>query len=148
MLIQKSVSDTKRLLIFISFSTGSGIFSSRFSLDGLLNFRKHFMRLVSLWFVHLKRACEPPSLFLQNNQGIRACVVPNFHPGLKKMSIIWKVWNFYSRLKFHHSLDKLSWNFNPVYRVEIFTCNCNVILKKSFLFSWDEISTRYTELKF
>ena len=129
------------------FNTGSGTFSSRFSLDGLLNFRKHFMRLVSLSLVHLKRACESPSLFLQDKQGIRVCVVPNFHPGLRKISIIWKVWNFYPGLKFHLSLDKLSWNFNPVFRVEIFTCNCNVILKMSFLYSRDEISTRFNKLK-
>ena len=46
------------LLIGVLFDTGSGTFSSRFSLDELLNSCKHFMRLVSLSSVHLKRACE------------------------------------------------------------------------------------------
>ena len=86
--------------------------------------------------------------FLKYKQGIHVCVVSNFHPGLEKMSIIWKFWNFHPGLKFHLGLAKPSWNFNSVYRVEIFTCNYNVILKRSLLFSRDKISARYTELKF
>ena len=35
----------------------------------------------------------------------------NFHPGLEKMSIIWKIWNFYPGLKFHFGLAIPSWNF-------------------------------------
>ena len=66
------------------------------------------------------------------------CVVSNFHPGLGKMSIIWKTWNFHPELKFHLGLAKN----------EIFTYNCNVILNRSLLFNRDEISTRFNELKF
>ena len=64
------------------------------------------------------------------------------------MSIIWKIWNFHSVLKFHLGLAKPSWNFNSLYRVEIFTCNCNVILKRSLLFNRDDISTRLTSWNF
>ena len=60
------------------------------------------------------------------------CVVSIFHPGLK----------------FHFGLAKPSQNFNSVYRVDIFTCNCYVVLKRSLLFSRDQISTRFNELKF
>ena len=93
-----------------------------------------------IWFRHL--------YFLKCKQGIHVCVVSNFHPGLEKMSIIWKFWNFHPRLKFHLGLAKPSWNFNSVYRDEIFTCNCNVILKRSLLISPDEISTQFNELTF
>ena len=92
-----------------------------------------------LWSRHL--------YFLENKQGIHVCVASHFHAGLEKMSIICKIWNFHPGLKFHIGLAKPSWNFNSVYRVEIFTCNCNNILKRSLLFSRDEISTRFNELK-
>ena len=59
-----------------------------------------------------------------------------------KKSIIWRTGNFHPGLKFHLGLAKPSWNFNALYRVEIFICNCNAILKTSFLFSRDEISTQ------
>ena len=95
---------------------------------------------ILLWIRHL--------YFWKNKQGIRACVVLIFHLGLGKMSIIWKILNFYPGLKFHLGLVQPSWNFNSVYRVEIFSCNWNVILKKSLLFSWNEISTQFKELKF
>ena len=48
-------------------------------------------------------------------------LVLNFHSGLKKKSIIWKIWNFHPGLKFHLELAKPSWIFKSVYRVEIFT---------------------------
>ena len=40
----------------------------------------------------------------------------------------------------------LKFHLNLVYQVEIFTCNCNVILKSSLLFSRAKISTQYNEL--
>ena len=61
-----------------------------------------------------------------------------------KMSIVCKIWNFLHELKFHLGLAKPSWNFNLLYRVEIFACNCNVILKRSLLFNRDKILTRLT----
>ena len=88
--------------------------------------------------VHLKRAWEVP---IFNKQWIRTCAVPNFHPGLKNRSIISEIWNFHPRLA------KPSWNFNSVYRVEFFTCNYNVFLQRSLLFSRDKFLTRYTELE-
>ena len=104
---------------------------------------------INLPSFHLKSACEVTVIvFLKNKQGIRACVLSNFHPGLEKMPIIWKIWNFHPGLKFHLGLAKPSWNFNSVYRVETFTCNCIVILKRSLLFTRDEISTRFNRLKF
>ena len=112
----------------------------------ILNSCKHLMRLVS--FQDLTCLWSRNLYFLKNKQGIRACVVSNFHPGLEKLSIIWEIWNFHPGLKFHLGLAKPSWNFNSVYRVEIFTCNCNAILKRSLLFSRDKISTRFKELKF
>ena len=87
------------------------------------------------------------ALFLKGKQGIRSSVVSNFYLGLKKMSVIWKIWNFHPSLKFHLWLPKQSWNFNAVYRVEILKCNCNVTLKRRLLFSWDETSTRYAKMK-
>ena len=75
---------------------------------------------------------------LKSKQGIWPCVVSNFHLRLEKMMIIWKIWNFLPGLKFDLGLAKPSWNFNSLYRAEIFTCNCNVILKRSYL----------TEMKF
>ena len=81
-------------------------------------------------------------------QRIHVCVVSNFHPGLKKVSIIWKIWNFHPGLKFDLGLVKPSSNFNSVCRVEVFTCNCNVILKRCLLSSRDEIPARFNELKF
>ena len=62
----------------------------------------------------------------RNKQGIHSCLVSNFHP----------------RLKFHLGLAKPSWNFKSAYQVEIFARNCNVILKRSLVFSGDEISFR------
>ena len=38
--------------------------------------------------------------------------------------------------------------YHLVYRVEIFTCKCNVILKRSLLFNQDEISARFNELEY
>ena len=71
-----------------------------------------------------------------------------FSSRVEKNSIIWKIWDFHPGLKFHLGLAKPCWNFSSVYRVEIFTWNCNVISKRCFLFNWDEFSTRYTEWKF
>ena len=52
---------------------------------------KHFTRLISLPSVHLKRNCEIAIfIFLKINKEI-ARLVSNFHPGLGKMSIIWKI---------------------------------------------------------
>ena len=76
------------------------------------------------------------------------CVVSNFHPGVKKMLVEWKIWNFHHRFKFHQGLAKPSWDFNSVYGVEIFACNCNIILRMNLLFSRDEISTRLTSWNF
>ena len=45
------------------------------------------------------------------------------------------------RLKFYLVLAKPSWNFTSVYRVEIFTCNYSVVVKRSWLFSRDGTST-------
>ena len=75
------------------------------------------------------------SLLFENKEGIYACVVRSFHPGLEKMSSIWKIWYFHLRLA------KPSLNFNSLHRVEILTCNCNGILKWSLLFWRDETST-------
>ena len=51
----------------------------------LSNSCKHFIRLLGLPSVHLKHACEVAIfIFQKNKQGIRACVVSNFHPGLEK----------------------------------------------------------------
>ena len=74
------------------------------------------------------------------------CVASRFDPGLEKMSIIWKIWNFHRGLKFHLGLAEPSLNFSSVYRVKIFTYNCTVILKRSLLFSRDTISTRVENL--
>ena len=93
----------------------------------------NFWILVNILLVHLKRACEVAIfIFLKTNKEF----------WLEKMSIIRNIWNF------HLGSAKPSWNFNSAYRVEIFTCNCNVILKRCLLFSRDEISTRFNELKF
>ena len=109
----------------------------------------HNIKLISLFISPFETCLGSRCLyFFKYRQGIHVCVVSNFHPRLKKMSIIWKIWNFHPGLKFHLGLAKPSWNFNSVYRVEIFTRNCNVILKSSLLFSRDEISTRFNELKF
>ena len=48
------------------------------------------------------------ALFLKAKQGIRSCLVSNFYPGLKKMSIISKIGNFHPGLKFHLWLPKQS----------------------------------------
>ena len=85
--------------------------------------------------------------FLKIEDGIWTCVVSNFHPGLEKMSIIWKIWNFHRGLKLNLGLAKPSWNFNSLYRAEFFTSNWDVILMRSLLFNRDEISTRLTSWK-
>ena len=64
-----------------------------------------------LWSRHI-------SFLKKIKQGICACVVSNFHPGLEKMSITWKIWDFHSGLRFHLGLAKPSWNFNSVYPAE------------------------------
>ena len=60
----------------------------------------------------LKRTCEVAIFsfffFFENKQGICACVVPNFHPGLKKMPIIWKIWTFHPGLKFYKGVYSLA----------------------------------------
>ena len=56
-----------------------------------------------LWRLHLR--------FFEDKQGIFACALSNFHPGLEKMSIIWKVWYFHPWLKVNLGLSKPSWNF-------------------------------------
>ena len=75
---------------------------------------------------------------LTYEQGICACLVLNSHAGLEKMSITWKIWNFQHWLKF----------FDSVCRKETFTCNWNVVLKRSLLFTRDEIYTWFNKLKF
>ena len=45
-------------------------------------------------------------------------------------------------------LTKPSWDFNSLYRVEIFICKWNVTLKRSLLFNRDEISTCLTNGNF
>ena len=114
-----------------------------------LNSCKHLMRLLSL-VIGLFETClwSRNLYFLKDKQGIRACIVSNFHPGLEKLSIIWKIWNFLTGLKFYPSIAKPSLNFNSVYRVEIFTCNSKAILIRSVLFSRDKVSIRFNELKF
>ena len=52
---------------------------------------------------------------------------------LGKVSIMCKIWNFHPGLKLHLGLAKPSWNFNLVYRVYIFICNCNAIFVKKKL---------------
>ena len=52
---------------------------------------------------------------------------------LGKVSIMCKIWNFHPGLKLHLGLPKRSWNFNLVYRVYIFICNCNAIFVKKKL---------------
>ena len=109
-------------------------------LINFLNSFKYFVRLISLSWVIFKRICEMTvfiSLFFKNKQGVRACVLSNFHPRLKKMLIVWKISNFHPELKLHLGI----W-------VEIFTCYCKIILKRNLIFSCDEISTRFNELKF
>ena len=106
----------------------------------LLNSCKHFIRLINLSSVHLKYAFEASSLFfLKVNQ--------EFLSHVGKMGM-WKIWCFHPGLKFHLGLAKPSWDLNSVYRAEIFTDNCSAISKRSLLFSQDEISAWYTELKF
>ena len=62
---------------------------------------------------------KSPSLFyFENKQGIRACVVPNFHPGREKMSIIWKLWIAILQTSLLVSRDEIStgipsWNLCP-----------------------------------
>ena len=57
-----------------------------------------------LWSRHL--------YLFKNKHGLHSCTVSNFHPGLEKMLIIWKMWNFHPGLKLHLGLAKLScWNF-------------------------------------
>ena len=85
--------------------------------------------------------------FLKKKQGICMCVVSNFHPGLEKILIIRKIWDFHPWLKFYLGLAKPNWVFNLVYRVENLTCNCNAILKRSFLFSREEILTWYSRIE-
>ena len=110
---------------------------------------KHFIRLIDLSSVHLKPPCQfSIFIFYKNKQGIYMYLVSNFHPRLEKRSIIWEIWNVHPRLKFHLGLAKPSWNLNSVNRIEIFTCNCNVILKRGLLFNQNEISTRFNKLKF
>ena len=98
--------------------------------------------------VHLKRACEI-SIFIflkiNKNSHVRST---KFSSRIKKISIIWKTWTFYPGLKFQLWLVKPSWNFNLLSWVEIFTCNCNVILQSSLLFSRNKFSTRYIERAF
>ena len=62
-----------------------------------------FIRLLSFSLVHLKRACEVTIIiFLKKNKhGISLCIVSNFHSGLQKILITWKISNFYPGLKFH-----------------------------------------------
>ena len=78
----------------------------------LFNSCKHFIRLIGLSSARLKRHFEVAIfIFLKNKQGIYACVVLNFHPGLQEMSIIWKIWSLHLGLKFHLGLAKPSSNF-------------------------------------
>ena len=93
----------------------------------------------SLWSLHL--------YFFKNKLGIHACVVSNFHLGLEKMSITLRIEKSRENLEFS-SVVEISSRVNSVYRVEIFTCNCNVTLKRSLLFSRDEIWSRFNKLKF
>ena len=86
-------------------------------------------------------------IFFENKQGICMCVVSNFHPGLEKMLIIRKIWDFHPWLKFYLGLAKPNWIFNLVYWVENLTCNCNAILKRSFLISREEILTWYSRIE-
>ena len=87
-------------------------------------------KMISMLFMMNSQYLHQHSLFFWKiNKGFRACVVPKFHLGWKKYSIIWSIWTFYPVLKFHLGLAKPSKNFNSVYRVEIFTCNCNIILE-------------------
>ena len=120
-----------RPFLTFSYSLTLSAFDSQFlnSMD-ILHSCKHFMRLINLPSFYLKSVCEVAILiFKKNKQGIHACIVSNFYPGLEKMSIIWKILNF-----------------NSAYRVEIFPCNFNVILKRSLLFS--RLLFRFNELKF
>ena len=93
----------------------------------------------SLWSLHL--------YFFKNKLGIHACAVSNFHLGLEKMSITLRIEKSPENLEFS-SVVEISSRVNSVYRVEIFTCNCNVTLKRSLLFSRDEIWSRFNKLKF
>ena len=93
----------------------------------------------SLWSLHL--------YFFKNKLGIHPCVVSNFHLGLEKMSITLRIEKSPENLEFS-SVVEISSRVNSVYRVEIFTCNCNVTLKRSLLFSRDEIWSRFNKLKF
>ena len=112
-------------------------FESRFlnSME-FLNSWKHFIRLLSLSLAHLKRACKVAIfiVFRINKEFARA-QYRIFILGWKKCQLFGK-------------FEILIPGWNSVYRIEIFTCNCNIILKRSFLFRRDEISTRYTALKF
>ena len=88
-----------------------------------------FSRFSILLSSHLKR--EVAIFVLKNKHAfsIHACALVSFQPGLKK------------------NIDYME-NFNSPNRVENFTYNCKVILKRLLLNRRVEISTRFTELKF
>ena len=132
---------SKRLSFFLL------VFESQFlnSME-FLNICKHFIWLISLPSVHMKNACEVASSFFLKINKEFACV-SNFHPGLEKMLIIRKIWDFHPWLKFYLGLAKPNWIFNLVYWVENLTCNCNAILKRSFLISREEILTWYSRIE-
>ena len=113
-----------------------------------MNFLEHLNSCKRLSSVHLKRACEGAVfIYLKINSSLclRGIKI-SFRVG--KVSIIKRIWSVHHGLKFHLGLAKPCWNFNSKYQAEIFTCNCNVILQRSLLFSRDNFSTRYTEMKF
>ena len=101
----------------------------------LWNSCKHFIRLISLSSVHLKRACEVVIfIFFLNKQGMRACTVSKFYPRPEKNV---------------HYMDNSKFSFQAESSSRLsFTCNCNVNLKRSLLFNRDEIPNRYTKLIF
>ena len=93
-----------RLFLTLSYNMTLLAFESQFlnSME-FLNSYKYFVRLICLSSIHLKRACEVAIFtFFVNKQGICACVVLNFHPGLRKIRLYGKFeifipgWNFIS----------------------------------------------------
>ena len=67
----------------LSYNLTLSAFESQF-----MNSMEHLNSCKHLSSAHLKRACEVAIfIFFENKQGIPACVVPNFHPGLEKTSI-------------------------------------------------------------
>ena len=74
--------------------------------------------------------------------------VQEFDSSYVKYTCIYIYIYIYMHVCFTYELPNSWSSINLVYRVEIFTCKCNAILKRSLLFNRDEISVRFNELKY